>query len=118
KRSSKDLTDDELDRVLATFHVKQKANHSYTAKVKALWIALWNLGALEAGDDRALDAFVNRQTGKDRLGFITSAESNTITEALKAMCAREGFAIPANDPGGLEARKALLRAQWQKLATI
>lgn len=118
KRSAKDLSDDELDRVLASFHVKQKANYSYTSKVKALWIALWNLGALEAGDDRALDAFVKRQTGKERLGFITSANSNLITEALKAMCAREDFEIPANDAGGLEARRALLRAQWKKLAAI
>lgn len=118
KRSAKDCSDDELDRALATFHVKQNANTTYTAKVKALWIALWNLGGLEYADDRALDVFVKRQTGKERLGFITAGEANAITEALKDMCARNGFRPPENDTGGLEARRALLRAQWAKLVEI
>jgi hypothetical protein len=127
KRSAKDLTDAELDRALEMFHVKHsgalnqrsgsasKTTHPHTAKAKALWIAAWNLGLLESGDDRALDAFVKRQTGTDRLAWLTPADANSVTEALKAMCARSGFVVPAD---GLEARKTLLRAQWKRLGDL
>jgi hypothetical protein len=115
KRSAKDLTDAELDRALEMFHVKHSATHPHTAKAKALWIAAWNLGLLESGDDRALDAFAKRQTGTDRLAWLTPADANSVTEALKAMCARSGFVVPAD---GLEARKTLLRAQWKRLGDL
>jgi hypothetical protein len=59
-----------------------------------------NLGAVERSDDTALDAFVERQTGKQRLLFLTAAESNSVTEALKAMCAREGFEVKGDPKEG------------------
>ena len=97
---------------------KKTTMQPHHALAKALWIAMWNLGAIEHGDDRALDGFAKRQTGKERLVFTTSAEANAITEALKAIGARHGFTLPANDKGGMGARMALVRAQWKRLAEL
>lgn len=112
--SAKDLDDAQLKRAVDLFHVKQKANFPHTRKVKALWIALANLGAADPAD-AALDAFVKRQTGKESLNFVTAADAASITEALKDMLAREGF-VPKGDARAV--RRALLVVQWQKLARI
>jgi len=114
KRSAKDCDDAELDKVLASFHVKQ-ANNAHTAKAKALFIAAFNLGLFENGTDHALDRFVERQTRCVKLAWLTPTDANKVTEALKAMCARAGF-VPPDD--GIEARRALLRAQWALLGTL
>jgi hypothetical protein len=116
-RSAKQLDDAQLERAAKMFPVKQNANFPHTRLPKALWIALANLGAADR-TDAALDAFVLRQTGKARLAFLTPADANTVTEALKAMCAREGFAFEDKARDGLAPRHALLEAQWKKLAAI
>jgi phage gp16-like protein len=118
-RSAAALDDAGLDTALAEFRrgLRAKGGESlpHHAKVKALWIAAYNLGCLERGDDPMLDAFAKRQTGKDRLVFVTPVEANAITEALKAILRRHGFEVPANDPGGMKARIALVLAQWKKI---
>lgn len=118
QRSAADCSDAQLDQAIAAFHVKQNGNKPYTAHAKALWIALYNLGGMADGSDAALDAFVLRQSGKARLSFLTPADSSAVTEALKGMCARHGFAAPAGDKGGMDARRALLEAQWKKLGEL
>lgn len=115
KRSAKDLTDAELVKALDGFHGKQNQNRTYTAKPKALWIAAYNLGELEDGTDAALDSFVERQTGKPRLSFLTAAEANSVTEALKAICGRAGF-IPDGEPDHV--RRQLLESQWARLEQL
>jgi hypothetical protein len=115
KRSAKDLTDEQLSLVLNNFHVKRPALHAHHAKIKALYIAAFNLGAMANGTDAAIDGFVQRQTGKERLTFVTPNEAASIVEALKAILSRNGFVVPDNDEGGLKARRALLEAQWAKL---
>lgn len=114
QRSAAKLNDTDLARAIDAFDVKPTENPHH-AKIKALFIACWNLGALESGTDAALDAFVKRQTGKARLAFVTPGEGASVTEALKDILKRNGFAIPASDPGGMEARRQLLIAQWTKL---
>lgn len=114
-RSAKDLDNAQLDRAIAMFHVRQNSALQPHAKlVRALWIALANLGAADPRD-AALDHFVERQTGKAKLAFLTSAESNSVTEALKAMCAREGFEVKGD---GKRDRERLLYAQWKVMAGI
>jgi hypothetical protein len=114
KRSAKDLSDAELARAVELFPVKHKSTFPHTRLAKALWIALSNLGAVDRRDV-ALDAFVHRQTGKQRLAFLTPPEGNSVTEALKAMCGREGLTLKG-DP--ITDRRALLVAQWKKLAAM
>jgi len=116
KRSAADLDDAELDEAIKKFHVKPSAAHPHTRMARALWIACFNLGQLDDGSDAALDAFVKRQTGKERLAFLTPSEANEVTEGLKDIARRAGFVVPAGDKGGLLARLALVRAQWKLLA--
>ena len=116
-RSAKNLSDRQLEQALALFPVRRAA-HAHHGKIKALFIAAHNLGIIEAGTDAALDAFIKRQTGKQRLSFVTPAEANSVTEALKAMLGREGFTVPDVNDGGMEVRRTLLRAQWKKLYAL
>jgi hypothetical protein len=119
KRSAKNCSDAELSLVLNTFHMKRPgASFPHHAKIKALFIAAYNLGALAAGTDAALDAFCRRQTGKERLTFITPAESRAVIEPLKDMLRRDGVADGDLDGDGMQARRALLVAQWLKLHRI
>jgi hypothetical protein len=117
-RSAKDCTDDQLQTVIAAFVVKQNGNQPHTKFARALFIAAHNMGALQDGTDAALDVFTHRQTGKLRLAFTTPGEANKVAEALKDICARAGFAVPAHDAGGMDGRRALVKAQWQRLAAL
>lgn len=119
KRSAKNCSDAELSLVLNNFHVKHpRAEHSHHTKIKALFIAAYNLGLFESGTDAALDAFVSRQTGKLRLSFVTPTEAAAAVEALKAMLARKGFIVPSTNDRGMTARRELLKAQWAELYRI
>lgn len=118
ERSAKDLSDAQLEDAVVRFPVKQSGSVSqgHLRKPKALWISCWNLGALDKGNDAALDAFVKRQTGKERLAFLTPPEANKVTEALKQIAERHGFTVPKDDVGGIASRRALVTAQWKMLA--
>jgi hypothetical protein len=121
RRSAKDLSDAQLDTAIDAFRPARApgtAVSPYVAKLKALYIAAFNLGAFEDGTDAAIAAFVERQTGKKALRFLTPGDANKVSEGLKAICARHGFDVPAGDAGGLESRRALLKAQWARLVAL
>ena len=107
KRSAKDLTADDANRVV----VKLKAmagqgttaaqasnrNRATTASgrfapiLQALWIAGWNLGVVREKDDVAMLAFVARQTGLKHTQFLVDpVQAKKAIEALKTWLAREG----------------------------
>ena len=104
KRSSKDMTDRERQAVLDEFRRQgfkpaskargkpgRPLSGPYAKKAQALWIALWNLGAVEDKRDSALLAFVCRQTGIERTEWILDARhGRSVIEALKSWCVREG----------------------------
>ncbi len=112
QRSCAQLSDDEIDRALKSF--RSPSLHPHAQKAKAIWLGLYNLGAV-AGTDAALDAFAQRQTGAAKLIFVSARDARRLTEGLKAMAARESWDIPSDDPGGMGARLALVLAQWKKL---
>lgn len=63
----------------------------YATKLQALWIAGWNLGLVRNRNDRALLAFVKRQTGLDHTRFLHHHDDATkAIEALKGWLARDG----------------------------
>jgi hypothetical protein len=63
----------------------------YAKKLQALWIAGWNLGLMRNRDDKALLAFVKRQTGLDHTRFLHHHDDATkAIEALKGWLARDG----------------------------
>jgi hypothetical protein len=62
----------------------------YAAKLRALWIAGWNLALVGDRRDGALIAFVRRQTGLHHPRFLTDpTDAARAIEALKAWLARE-----------------------------
>jgi phage gp16-like protein len=103
------------------------AGQAHQRMIKAIWIGLYNLGALEDGGDAALDAFVERQTSHvkpvARLEWLTSGDAPSVLEALKAMAARAGWdagqhILPDLGGGQLTARTRLLIAQWATLERL
>lgn len=144
KSSSASMTEAELDKTLKAlraigFRVKQSAGvkqerlgpkpsrkpdrlRSGQAKlITALWIDLWQLGAVEDNSDAAIDAFVQRQTGVAHMQWLSPGKANSIIEALKDWCAREGFRMPfvaEGEDAGLAAKRALCAAIHRKLRIL
>ncbi|NDW04051.1 gp16 family protein [Jiella pacifica] len=132
KRSSKDMSESEQRAVLDEFRrqgfkpaLRQAQGEGrgktkplsgpYAKKAQALWIALWNLGAVEDKRDSALLAFVCRQTGIERTEWVLDAKhGRAVIEALKGWCAREG--VDWSDGGRHGFQIAL--AQWSQLQLI
>lgn len=93
----------------------------YGPKLRALWIAGWNLGLVRDVSDRALIAFVRRQTGLDAPRFLTDPIlAARAIEALKSWLAREGgvdWTPPRGTPRWLvDPRACVAFAQWRRLA--
>jgi hypothetical protein len=62
----------------------------FAKKLQALWISCWNLGIARSRDDKALIAFVKRQTGLEHVRFLRQAsDAAKAVEALKGWMARE-----------------------------
>jgi len=68
---------------------KHDAVPTQADKARELWGDLVALGCLRAGTDAALQAFVERQTGKSRMEWCTPQELNAVIEALKSWLTRE-----------------------------
>lgn len=60
--------------------------------IRGLWIALADAGKVRDKAEKALRAWVEKQTGKSDLRFCDGAEKRRLIEALKAWKAREGAA--------------------------
>ncbi|MES2753135.1 MAG: regulatory protein GemA [Pseudomonadota bacterium] len=69
------------------------ADHPAARKARALWISLYQLGAIENPSEQALEAFARRQLKVDRLQWADQALSYRLIEALKAIAARHGWNI-------------------------
>lgn len=128
KTSAKDLTDAERRRVIeemrrqgfkgASKGARKPLEGKYAKKLQALWIAGWNLGLVRDRDDKALLAFVKRQTGIDHTRFLRDADDAVkAIEALKSWLSRAGVIFGWTM--GYEWRKhdiaKIVDAQWQKL---
>jgi hypothetical protein len=62
----------------------------YGAKLQALWISAWNLGIVDNRNDRALIAFIERQTKIAHPRWLTDhKDAKKAIEALKDWTARE-----------------------------
>ncbi len=81
------------------------------AKIRALWLALWNLGAVEDPSEAALGAYVKRIGGVDAPRFLRPAGARRVIETLKQWGARGGIVWDASaDP-----RLCLFEAQRARL---
>ena len=61
-------------------------------KARALWISLYQLGAIDNANERALEAFARRQLG-ERLQWANQAHGYKLIEALKAIAERHGWSM-------------------------
>lgn len=88
------------------------ADGPFAGKLRALWIAAWNLGLARDRDDRALIAFVKRQTGFDHTRFLADAtDAAKAIEGLKKWLARDGGVIwPKTSASPLEVKRAVALA--------
>jgi len=82
------------------------------AKIRALWLALWNMGEVEDSSEAALAAYVKRVAGVDAPRFLRADAARRVIETLKQWGSRVGIAWDASaDP-----RLCLFEAQRAKLA--
>lgn len=133
KSSAKDMTEAERQKVLVSFRGdqpkpvafrhdgrdgKHKLSGKYLPKMRALWIACYNLGIIDDRRDSALEAFaMGRQLPNiSDMRFVHKAEdAASVIEALKGMLARFGVvwsdARPCPDYEKSHGYK-IARAQW------
>jgi hypothetical protein len=62
----------------------------YAGVLRALWLSAWNLGVVDEKGDKALIAFIERQTKLSHTRFLVDADlAKKAIEGLKAWIARE-----------------------------
>ncbi|WP_273721653.1 regulatory protein GemA [Bartonella sp. ML71XJBT] len=113
KQSAKDLS--VLEKRLVVDEMRacgfepnvKRLEGKYAKKLQALWIAGWNLGIIRDRCDKALLAFVKRQTGIDHIRFLRdSDDACRAIEALKGWLQREG---------GVDWKGKKIQDSWQKM---
>ena len=93
RHSSKDCTDAQLVRVLEEFKrlgfkpPKKLSGKPFVRMIYAIWKDLKPY--LDAPNDAALAAFVQRQTGIDKPEWLDGKQAGVVIEALKGWLARE-----------------------------
>ena len=92
----------------------------HTSKLRALWISAWWLGVARGIDDRALAAWICRQTGLDSARWATPVQTAMCIEALKDWMARDGgvdwrpYAVDQGRPKD-RPRARVMEALWRRL---
>lgn len=128
-RSAKDCNANELRAAISNFermgfrsagHRNIGTGHT-VRKARAMWISLYQLGAIDDRTDAALEAFGRRQLKVDRLQWANEREGFRLIEALKAMAERNGWSqrVSSRLPGADRIRllkDRLIGAQLAKLA--
>lgn len=102
KASLSDMTVAEIARLLDRLNRNSKApagHRAHVGKIRALWWSLFWLGEVESSDDRAIGAFVKRQTGINALRFVDHKSAPAVIEAMKSWLRRVGVAWP--DPANI-----------------
>ncbi len=133
KSSTKDMTEAERQKVLVSLRGnvvrpapvrqdgrdgKRKLSGKYLPKMRALWIACYNLGVIEDRRDSALEAFAMGRQLPDisDMRFVHKASDGaSVVEALKGMLARAGVVwtdrVPCEPFEKCHGYK-IARAQW------
>jgi hypothetical protein len=102
KHSLSDMTTQEITQLLNRLNrgrnQQSPAGHrAHVGKIRALWWSLYWLGEVESADERAISAFVQRQTRVAALRFVDHKSGRTVIEGLKAWLARIGVDWPDAD---------------------
>lgn len=78
---------------------KAKASHPMARKARAMWISLYQLGAVHNRSEQALEAFAKRQLKCERFAWADQRQAYKLIEALKAMATRSGWQQPCRVTG-------------------
>jgi len=135
KTSLREMTPEEVRRVVDKLQaagakrlVPQSGKGADTrpqaAKLRRLWLSLWELGAVRDRSDAALASFVMGQTGIEAMRWNNARDLNLAIEALKSWCARLGYRpkpatnLPVRAAMHGRFEPALILAQWERLMSI
>lgn len=129
KRSAKELNVTEAGRVIdALREIAGQGPKGAVAgldtaiggKLRALWIAGYNLGIIRDRSDRAMLGYLERQTGVSHVRFLSDSRAATAAiEGLKSWLERKGGVDWPDDREDVLANKrAILEAQWKKLIAL
>lgn len=135
KRSARDLSFEEAGRVIERLKGEQtktpehqaqlargarRMDGPYAPKLRALWISAWNLGLVRDNSDRALCAFIERQTGVSHPRFLReSREAAKAIEALKAWMRRDaGVRWPAPGADVVDVKLAVIESQCARIEAL
>lgn len=66
------------------------ADDAQSRKIRAMWLALADAGVVRNRSEKALLAYVKRQTGIEALEWLKMHEADKVIEALKRWAKREG----------------------------
>ena len=116
KTSAADLSEAELDAVLARFKARgwqptpkrpsnKQAQHPMAKKARALWISLHQLGEVRDPSEKALETFARRQLRCERLVWAKQSHGYRLIEALKKMAERGGWQQTGPEGGNLSVRQ-------------
>ncbi|MCM0018525.1 MAG: regulatory protein GemA [Tagaea sp.] len=96
------------------------ADSPIARKARALWLSLWQLGAVRDPAENALASFVKRVAKIDALDWLDGRQARAVIEALNDWCEREGYMVREIAEGAtrLDYDKALLIAIWLKLKRL
>jgi hypothetical protein len=131
KRSSKELSIREAGRVIERLRelagdaggVKGAVtglDSPVGSKLRALWIAGYDLAIVRSRIDSAMLGFLERQTGVSHTRFLKDPRAgSSAIEGLKSWLARDGkVEWPADRSDIIANKRAVLDAQWRKLIEL
>ncbi|GEC14263.1 regulatory protein GemA [Nitrobacter winogradskyi] len=88
-------------------------------KLRALWIAAYDLGVARDRTDRAMLSFLQRQTGVSHTRFLRDARSGTAAiEGLKAWLSRAAGVEWPDSGNVIASKRAVIDAQWARLIAL
>ncbi|KAF0136670.1 MAG: Mu-like prophage protein GP16 [Methylocystaceae bacterium] len=117
----------EVKRGNASRRAAETVTGPYGAKLQALWISAFNLGIVDNRDDRALIAFIERQTKIAHPRWLTEhKDAKKAIEALKDWIAREAHvdwpsesqALKRGMDVSIASKQAVIAAQAARLADV
>lgn len=130
KRSAGDCDRRQLDAVVAEFErmgfagkasrPTTRADHGVAKKARAMWISLYQLGAIDDASEGALEAFGARQLGVERLSWMDQSQGFSLIEALKSMANRHGWdqRVPSRMPQAARIRLLKDRLVGAQIAAL
>lgn len=89
-------------------------------KLRALWIAGFDLGIIQNRTDKSMLAYLEKQTGVSHVNFLAEPRAGTSAiEGLKSWLARTGnVEWPKDSTDVIGAKRAVLNAQWMRLIEL